>query len=84
MTKKYFAYYSEDGISTFSTKDEAVDYCNRTIERIREDCSGSEWSDFVEPVCWGEIKQYAKEIPPMGVVGEICDCVDYKLTNIGE
>lgn len=78
MTNKYFAYYSEDGFSTFATKEEAIDFCNRAIEDIREDCSGSEWSDFVESVCWGELKQYAKEVD-MGDYG-----CDYKLTDIGE
>jgi hypothetical protein len=78
MTNKYFAYDSEDGLIIFATKEEAIDYCNRTIEGIREDCSGSEWSDFVESVCWGELKQYAKEVD-MGDYG-----CDYKLTDIGE
>lgn len=77
MTKKYFAYDSEDGLSTFATKEEAIDFCNRAIERMGGDCSGSEWSDFVESVCWGEIKQAAKEID-MGDYG------DFKLTDIGE
>ena len=78
MTKKYFAYYSEDGFSTFATKEEAINFCNRLIERIRADCSGSEWSDFVDSVCWGEIKQTVKEID---TADHGCD---YKLTNIGE
>jgi hypothetical protein len=78
MTNKYFAYYSEDGLSTFATKQEAADYCNRTIDRIRKDGYGAEWSDFVESVCWGEIKQAAKEID---LVDYGCD---FKLTDIGE
>lgn len=57
---KYFAYDIECGFELFETADEAESYAQEQIDCFREEATEG-WSESVETVCWGELKQVANE-----------------------
>jgi len=59
---KYFACDSDGDYNFFDTEDEAIKFAKDAIERYRDDAQdGYELWDDVERVCWGVVKQVAKE-----------------------
>ncbi len=60
---KYFAYDPECGHEFFESKEQAIEYCNQALE-IAQECAqlDNEWPDWVDNICWGEVKQRVQEV----------------------
>lgn len=56
----WFSYCPNCGLESHATEKEASDNANRHLEHYREDAPDG-WSDEVNDVCWGEIKEVVKE-----------------------
>lgn len=87
MTKKYFTYDPDDGFELHDTEDKARMEAERILRCYAVAATNEGWDELTGQICWGELKQYTKEIKHDERVyfeGELCFCVDYKLTNIGE
>jgi hypothetical protein len=54
---RYFS-FGEDGFKTHETPEAAEAAADAEIEWFRDD-AGDGWSEAVERVCWGEIRQHA-------------------------
>ena len=88
---KYFSYDSDTGFEAHATKDEAVKAANDMIDYYRDNASEG-WSDEVDSVCWGEIKQQSTSSEPIELTDELRselivspDCshiVDYSLEDL--
>jgi len=58
--KKYFSYYPEEGFELHDTAEEAQKSAEDALDCERgEACEG--WSDYVDQICWGELKQMTVE-----------------------
>ena len=71
---KFFSYDPDDGFEVHETEEEAKMCAQKTIDRYRDDATDG-WSEEVEYVCWGELRQQAVEIP---INDHSCD---YKLVD---
>lgn len=86
----YFSYDSDSGFEIHKTKKEAEQAANDMIDYYRDNASEG-WSDEVESVCWGIIKQESKMTEPEPITEklreELCispDCdhiCDYYLND---
>lgn len=57
---KYFGYCPECGFETFGTEKEAKEYADAAIDYFRNAADADQgWSEEVEQICWGEIKEAA-------------------------
>lgn len=57
---KYFSYHPEEGFGLHETAEEAKEAAEKALDFERDDaCDG--WSDYVDQICWGEIKQHVVE-----------------------
>lgn len=75
---KYFAYDPECGPEFFESKEQAIEYCNQALE-IAQECAqfDNEWPEWVDSICWGEIKQIASECN----IGKDNTC-DYEMRDV--
>lgn len=85
---KYFSYDPETGFEYHATKEEAIRATEELLDLYRSEASGDGWSEAVEGLVWGEIKQQtvAFDLRPItdeefgyGLFEETCD---YKLEDI--
>lgn len=60
MSKKYFSYYPDDGISFHDTIEDAERRALAGIEYYRQ--NGEPWDDSVEKVCYGEVFRSEREV----------------------
>lgn len=87
----YFSYDSDSGFETHETKEEAEKSASDMIDYYRNNASEG-WSDEVESVCWGVVKQESKMTEPKPITdkqrGELnispdCDHIcDYYLNDV--
>jgi len=83
MTDRYFAFDPDSGFETFKTEQAAIKFASDTIDEYRE-VAEEGWSEEVEQVCWGEIRQISKKVnerpaPPGIDYDRICD---YELGDV--
>jgi len=88
---KYFSYDSDSGFEIHETEEEAIKSANDAIDYYRDNASEG-WSEEVDTVCWGEIKQKSSmfDLKPLTDelrselnIDPICDMYcDYKLQTI--
>ena len=58
---KYFGYDPNSGFELFETEEQAKNYAEEAISYYRGDaCDG--WSEEVDQVCWGELKQETVQV----------------------
>lgn len=90
MADKYFVNCSEEGFETFSTLEEAKEEAQRRVDD-EGDMAVEGWSDNVETITWGEIKQVTKafdhknsdEAEEEGIYIGSCDYYcDYELVDL--
>lgn len=88
IMKKYFSYHPEEGFETHTTSEEAKRSAEEAIDFERDAaCDG--WSDYVDQICWGELKQMTIETlnrprtDEDTFVSSDCDTVvDYGLVDV--
>lgn len=86
--KKYFSYDQDQGFELHATAEEAKKAAEDALDFER--CEASEgWSDYVEGICWGELKQMTVETlnrprtDEDTYVSSDCDTiVDYGLVDV--
>lgn len=81
--EKYFAYHPDAGFYTYPTAELAKEDAELWIEEYRE-AADDGWSEDVENICWGEIKQQATEIKTGAMImfdGEESEAIDYVLAG---
>lgn len=84
MKNKYFVYDADNGAEFFDTEEEAVSEANKCIQWYAKNAHEG-WDEYVDQVCWGEVKQRGKEFKTGNIVefeGEMVECVDYKLEDL--
>lgn len=54
----YFGYCPNLGFETFESEDKAKEYAQSSIDHFRDE-AGDGWSEYVDVVCWGEVKEQA-------------------------
>lgn len=74
MSDKYFVNCPIDGFSTYETEQQAIDSANESLSCLREGSSEG-WSEEVDQIYWGVIKQDAYKLIKDGFA-------DYELKNI--
>ena len=57
MKKQWFSYDESEGFSVHDTENEAREFAERALELELKDAPDGEWSEEVEYICWGEIRQ---------------------------
>jgi hypothetical protein len=77
-TKKFFSYYPDDGFELHETEDEAKARAQYAIDMYRDDAMEG-WAEEVDSVCWGELREYAKEIDTTAECG--ADSCDFRLAT---
>ena len=55
--KKYFSYDPESGFELHATAEEAKNYAEKNLE-FERDVAVEGWSDYVDQICWGELRQH--------------------------
>jgi hypothetical protein len=53
---KYFSYNTEDGFQIHTTAEEAKKFAEDALNFERGEAREG-WSDYVDQICWGELKQ---------------------------
>ncbi len=79
--EKYFAYHPGAGFYTYPTAELAIENAEQWIEEYRE-AADEGWDEAVENICWGEVRQQAKEIKTGVMIifdGEESEAIDYVL-----
>ena len=78
--KKFFSYDPDDGFEFHDTEDAAKDRAQAAIDLYREDASEG-WAEEVDRVCWGEVRQQAKERDTTAETGQDFETCDYELAD---
>ena len=60
--KRFFAYCPDMGFYLFDTAEDAEAHTRRDIPEHLDEC----WSEEVESVCWGEVRQIAAVVSRVG------------------
>ena len=58
---RYFSYDPEDGLELHETEAEARKRANEIMEGCSHDAADYGWAEDMNYVCWGEVRQIAKE-----------------------
>ena len=74
--KKWFAYHPEEGFFRFGSAAEAKAEAEAFLEHERENARGDEWYEFIDEICWGEIRRQVREVRE---VRETVGYYDYEL-----
>ena len=61
MDEPFFSYDPEDGFDTHKTADEARARAQHVLNLERDEAREG-WSDYVEAICWGRIKEQVVEV----------------------
>ena len=78
MTKRFFCYSSDNGLTFYDTAEEAQAHANQDIKTYRDDAQhDDEWPSEVEDIIWGEVRETATVVPH-----DEGTC-DYKLQAVG-
>jgi hypothetical protein len=85
---KYFSYYPEEGFELHETADEAKKAAEDALDFERGEAAEG-WSDYIDQICWGELKQIIIETlnrprtDEDTFVSSDCDTiVDYGLVDV--
>lgn len=80
--KRFFSFDPNgDGFVTHETAEEAEKAAKESLDSERAEASSDGWSDEASRICWGELRQFAKQtlIPPSPTNWETNE--DYNLTD---
>ncbi len=83
---RFFAYCPDDGFDVFETAEQAKAAAEQWIDSYRGDAVDG-WSEEVDQVCWGEIREKATQVGRRPATEEdvtSCDYFcDYQLQRVG-
>lgn len=93
MTKqvyRFFSYNDETGFELHVTEEEAKAAAAEELKACADEAVGEDgWPEWTESICWGEVKQSAKETnrrpsEPEDGVGFWDYICDYEILDLGE